>query len=137
MSHGIEGRVPYCDHRLVEFAAKLPARCRLAGGINKKILREAAAEVFPDLPPTGGKKAFVVPLDGAYGAMVREIAGDVLNSQRFRNLGLFNVQAVDGLLKEFPNPSFLVGRQIMALVMFALWHEAVGQRAPVLRRAAS
>jgi len=125
MSHGIEGRVPYCDHRLVEFAAKLPLRLRLSRGRNKAILRDAAAAIFPGLPPAEGKKAFVVPLDGAYGKIMREMAGDVLTGSRFRGLGLFERPAVEGLLAEFPNPSFLVGRQIMALVMFALWHESV------------
>jgi asparagine synthase (glutamine-hydrolysing) len=130
MSHGIEGREPYCDHRLVEFAAKLPLSCRLSRGRNKVLLRAAAADIFPDLPPAEGKKAFVVPLDGAYGRVVREMAGDVLRGSRFRGLGLFDNRAVESLLAEFPNPSFLVGRQIMALVMFALWHEAVMSAPP-------
>lgn len=125
MSHGVEGRVPYCDHRLVEFAATLPLEARLSRGRNKAVLRDAAAEVLPDLPPAEGKKAFVIPLDGRYGAVMREMAGDVLTGARFRNLRLFDEGAVDALLASFPNPSFLVGRQIMALVMFALWHEGV------------
>jgi asparagine synthase (glutamine-hydrolysing) len=138
MSHGIEGRVPYCDHRLVEFAAKLPLRSRLSHGRNKVLLRDAASKIFPDLPPMGGKKAFVVPLDGAYGAVIRELAGDVLTGSRFRSLGLFDNRAVETLLGEFPNPSFLVGRQIMALVMFALWHEGVmGAPAPAAVPAAT
>ena len=137
MSHGIEGRVPYCDHRLVEFAARLPLHARISGGKNKRILRDVAAKILPKLPPAEGKKAFVVPLDGAYGAVIREMAGDVLSSARFRALGLFDGRAVDSLLKEFPNPSFLVGRQIMALVMFALWHESIGRLRPAIPQAAS
>jgi len=130
MSHGIEGREPYCDHRLVEFAAKLPLSCRLSRGRNKVLLRDAATAILPDLPPAEGKKAFVVPLDGAYGKVVREMAGDVLRGSRFRGLGLFDNRVVESLLAEFPNPSFLVGRQIMALVMFGLWHEAVMSAPP-------
>lgn len=129
MSHGIEGREPFCDHRLVEFAAKLPLQARLSRGRNKVLLREAASDILPDLPPAGGKKAFVVPLGGRYGAVMREMAGDVLGSARFRSLGLFDAGAVDALIASFPNPSFLVGRQIMALVMFALWHEGVAAAA--------
>lgn len=125
MSHGIEGREPFCDHRLVEFASRLPLKARLSRGRNKALLREAAAEILPGLPPAGGKKAFVVPLDGRYGAVLREMAGDLLTAARFRNLRLFDERAVDDLLAAFPNPSFLVGRQLMALVMFALWHEGV------------
>lgn len=132
MAHSVEGREPFCDYRLVEFAARLPVKARLHGGINKVLLRAAAKRIVPDLPaPTRKKQAFMVPLSGAYGTVIREIAGDVLCSSRFRSLGIFNEAQVDTLLAKFPNASFLVSRQVMALLMFGLWHQALTQRAHV------
>ena len=112
-------------HRLVEFASRLPLPLRLARRRNKAVLRDNAARVLPELPAEEGKNAFVVQFDGEYGTIVREMAGDVLSSARFHSLKLFDDRAVDSLLAAFPSPSFLVGRQIMALMMFALWYEAV------------
>lgn len=125
MAHSVEGRVPFCDHRLVEFAARLPLSARLGQGRRKVALRDAARRLVPELPPQGKKKAFMIPMDGAYGAVIRELAGDLLTSARFRSLGLFRPQAVDALLAEFPAPSFLVGKQILSLTMLALWEREV------------
>jgi asparagine synthase (glutamine-hydrolysing) len=125
MAHSVEGRVPFCDHRLVEFAAALPLSARLNWGMNKVALRHAARRLVPALPDHARKRAFMIPLDGSYGAVIREMACDLLNSARFRGLGLFRPQAVDALLDEFPAPSFLVGKQILSLTMFALWEREV------------
>jgi asparagine synthase (glutamine-hydrolysing) len=126
MAESVEGREPFCDYRLVEFAARLPVAARISGNQNKVLLREAARRIIQHFPPPSRKKkAFVVPLRGKYGAVLSEMARDVLSTTHFRNLGIFNQTVVDALLAQFPNPSFLVGRQVMALMMFALWHERV------------
>jgi asparagine synthase (glutamine-hydrolysing) len=49
MSFGIESRVPFVDHTLVEWVAKLPADLRLSGGWSKRILREALVGIVPEL----------------------------------------------------------------------------------------
>ena len=126
MAESVEGREPYCDYRLVEFAARLPISARISGGRNKVLLRAAAKRILPDLPAaTRRKQAFLVPLTGAYASVIKEMAGDVLSSARFRDLGIFDPVQTDALLAQFPSPSFLVGRQVMALLMFGLWHEAM------------
>lgn len=48
MAHSIESRVPYLDHRLVEFALGLPDEYKLAGGETKRVLRAAMAGILPD-----------------------------------------------------------------------------------------
>ncbi|WEX74923.1 asparagine synthase (glutamine-hydrolyzing) [Sinorhizobium numidicum] len=53
MAHGIEGRFPFLDHRLVEFAASLPPEMKLKGLVEKHILREATTDL---LPPSIGKR---------------------------------------------------------------------------------
>lgn len=49
MSSSIEGRVPFLDHRLVEFSLRLPYYYKLGNGITKKILRDAMGEKLPDI----------------------------------------------------------------------------------------
>lgn len=125
MAHSIEGRVPFCDHRLVEFAAKLPLQARFGPLGQKSALRSAAQRLVPELPRQSGKRAFMVPQEGRYAEVIREIAGDVLSSQRFRENGLFDAGVVDRLLDRFRQPSLLPGKQLLALMMFALWEREV------------
>lgn len=125
MSFGVEGRVPFCDHRLVEFAAALPMSARLASGGNKIALRQAALRMAPGLPRSPAKKAFMVPMDGQYGKAIRELAGDVLSSACFRKMELFDETMIDQMLSGFPSPSILEGKQILSLLMLALWNQEV------------
>lgn len=125
MAHSVEGRAPFCDHRLVEFAFGLPLSARLGGGHRKAALRAAARRLVPELPAQGRKKAFMIPMDGPYGTEIRSLAGDILTSRRFRDLGLFRGSTIESLLKEFPSPSFLVGKQILSLTMLGLWEREV------------
>jgi len=128
MAHSIEGRVPFCDHRLIEFAAALPMNARFHQGRNKSILRDLADVRLPHVPQSKGKNAFMVPLHGSYGRVVSEMAHDTLTSTRFRDMGLFSQPAIDGLLKSFKIPSLLASKQIMAVLMFAFWEDATLRR---------
>ncbi|MCW0234572.1 MAG: asparagine synthase (glutamine-hydrolyzing) [Ferrovibrio sp.] len=125
MAHSVEGRVPFCDHRLVELAARLPLSARLGPGAGKSALRDAARRLVPELPPSGPKHAFMIPQEGAYAAVIRDLAGDSLGSQRFRELGLFRRQAIDTLLTKLTKPSLLPSKQVLALTMFAIWEREV------------
>jgi asparagine synthase (glutamine-hydrolysing) len=48
MAHSIEARVPFLDYRLVEFALGLPEEFKIAGGITKRVLREAMIGILPE-----------------------------------------------------------------------------------------
>ncbi|MBI5055301.1 MAG: asparagine synthase (glutamine-hydrolyzing) [Nitrospirae bacterium] len=125
MAYSVEGRVPFCDHRLVEFAACLPMRLKTGKKRNKEILRRVAGKLIPPEILTQQKKAFMVPLDGAYGAVLREMISDMLLSSSFRERGIFRIEAVEDLVKEFSQSPFLVGKQLMSLVMLEFWLEKV------------
>ncbi|MEQ8284620.1 asparagine synthase (glutamine-hydrolyzing) [Thalassospira sp.] len=125
MGHSLEGRVPFCDHRLVELAAKLPLGRKLKRGRNKIALRDMATKILPSLPQIGKKKAFMIPMNGAWGGVLREMAGDYLLSTRFRQSGIFCPKTIDKLLSGFPSSTLLEGKQILALMMFAMWQDRV------------
>ena len=125
MARSIEGRVPFCDHRLAEFAARLPMRFKLGGGRNKKILRGAAKTLFPAEVQPKAKKAFLVPMDGDCGKAQMAVARDVLSGARFERRGIFDRERIRQLMDEYPRSPFLAGKQLMALTMFELWMENV------------
>jgi asparagine synthase (glutamine-hydrolysing) len=98
MAASIESRVPFLDHRLVEFAASLPADRKLSGMATKRILREAVQDVLPASILNRPKMGFPVPLgpwlQNGWGDVVR----DVLLDRRTRQRGIFEPSAVEHLL---------------------------------------
>ncbi len=96
MAWGLEARVPFLDHELVELAARIPAEHKLADG-GKGVLKDAARLVVPSEVIDRKKGYFPVPalkyLDGPYLEMVR----DALSSQAARERGLFRQDYLETL----------------------------------------
>ena len=97
MASGLETRVPFLDHDVVELAARIPAELKVRGG-GKYILKEASRGLVPDAVIDRPKGYFPVPalkyIRGAFLDFVR----NVLNEPRARQRGLFNRSYIDRLL---------------------------------------
>jgi asparagine synthase (glutamine-hydrolysing) len=121
MAWGLEGRVPFLDHELVELAATCPPHLKTAHD-GKGVLKEAARRVIPDAVIDRPKGYFPVPalkhLEGPYLDLVR----DALHSASARDRGLFAPEVVDGLLAE-PNGNLtpLRGNPLWQLGLLELW----------------
>ena len=121
MAFGLEARVPFLDHELVELAARIPARHKLAGD-GKGVLKDAARAVVPAAVIDRPKGYFPVPglkhLKGDTLARVR----DALTGQAARERGLFQPAYVERLLA---NPSDhitpLRGSKLWQLGLLELW----------------
>lgn len=95
MAHGIEGRFPFLDHRLVEFAAGLPPEMKLKGLTEKHILREAAKDLLPPLIGNRPKQPYRAPDSRSFtGAGALDYVGAALGEERVAAAGLFNPKAV-------------------------------------------
>ncbi|MCB1909315.1 MAG: N-acetylglutaminylglutamine amidotransferase [Rhodocyclaceae bacterium] len=97
MAFGLEARVPFLDHELVELAARIPARHKLAGG-GKGILKEAARKVIPSAVIDRPKGYFPVPALKYLQGRVLEQVRDSLSSRCARERNLFRQPYVDRLL---------------------------------------
>lgn len=95
MAHGVEGRFPFLDHRLVEFAARLNPSMKLKGLEEKHILRRVAKDLLPDVITKRPKQPYRAP-DGRSFAGNDEQAyvGEMLGEQAVAETGLFNARAV-------------------------------------------
>ena len=117
MAWGLEARVPFLDHELVELAARIPPELKLAQG-GKGILKDVARQVIPREVIDRPKGYFPVPalkyLEGAALAQVR----DVLGSRVARERGLFQREYIDRLLDD-------PGRHITPLGGSKLWQVAL------------
>jgi asparagine synthase (glutamine-hydrolysing) len=80
MGCSLEARVPYLDHRFVEYALGIPgsAKVRLFSGRNKMLVREAAAAMVPSAIASRPKHGFKPPVDGWLRGPLRDLAGDML-----------------------------------------------------------
>lgn len=126
MAWGLEARVPFLDHELVELAAACPPELKLAGG-GKGVLKEASRRVIPGEVIDRKKGYFPVPalkhLEGDYLDMVRE----ALRSPEARERGIFRREYVERLLAA-PNDekTRLGSNKLWQLGLLELWLQARG-----------
>ncbi|RYH11556.1 N-acetylglutaminylglutamine amidotransferase [Tropicimonas sp. IMCC6043] len=126
MAWGLEARVPFLDHEVVEFAGRIPSRHKLADG-GKGILKRAARRVIPTEVIDRPKGYFPVPalkyLEGPYLEMVR----GALTNEAARARGLFKQDYLDKL---FADPKAhitrLRGSELWQVAMLELWLQAQG-----------
>jgi asparagine synthase (glutamine-hydrolysing) len=78
MAVGLEVRVPFCDHRLVEYAVNIPWRHHTFDGREKSLLRAATAELLPASVVGRTKAPYPVTQDPAYDRAIRDQATDLL-----------------------------------------------------------
>ncbi|BBX48756.1 N-acetylglutaminylglutamine amidotransferase [Mycobacterium cookii] len=130
MAWGLEGRVPFLDHDLVELAATCPPELKVAHG-GKGVLKEAARQVIPADVIDRPKGYFPVPalthLEGPYLDMVR----DALYAPVAKERGLFDTGAVDALLAD-PNGRLtpLRGNELWQIALLELWLQRHGVTGP-------
>lgn len=99
MAHGVEGRYPFLDHRLFEFAASLPTSSRLIGLREKEILRRWAARRLPAVVPPRGKQPYRAPdAPSFFGDGAPEWIAERLDPQAIDGAGVFAPRAVAGLV---------------------------------------
>jgi asparagine synthase (glutamine-hydrolysing) len=130
MAWGLEGRVPFLDHELVELAATCPPQLKIAHA-GKGVLKQAARRVIPSEVIDRPKGYFPVPalthLEGAYLDMVR----DALYAPVAKERGLFRPEAVDALLAD-PNGKLtpLRGNELWQVALLELWLQRHGVTGP-------
>jgi asparagine synthase (glutamine-hydrolysing) len=122
MAASIESRVPFLDHKLVEFAAGLPARMKLRGFKTKWVLREAVREILPAEILSRPKMGFPVPfgvwMQGAWG----NVARDVLLDSRSRDRGIVEPAAVERLIAAHAAGQVQGGDALWSLLNLELWY---------------
>lgn len=94
MAAGLEVRVPFCDHRLVEYVWNIPWEIKSSGDREKGILRKALRGVLPEDVLTRKKSPYPKTHNPNYLSAVKSLLLDVLNDPTSPLLSLINVQKV-------------------------------------------
>jgi len=133
MAHSLEVRVPFLDHRLLEFAACIPPRHKLAGMQLKHVLRRAVADLLPPDFFRRRKMGFSAPLGLWFREDLRDFVEDTLSREAIARTGTFRYAAIRGILDDHYARRANYDNQIWALITFTLWHQdyiAGSRRAP-------
>jgi asparagine synthase (glutamine-hydrolysing) len=124
MANSLEARVPFLDHRVVEFAAALPSHFKLRGLTNKKyILKRTMSRHLPKQVLQGKKRGFNVPIPVWLGRDLRDFVHDVLSPQRIKEAGFFNSKTVYTLMRDHEEMHMDYSRNIWSLLIFTLWYD--------------
>ena len=122
MAQGLEIRLPFLDHRLIELAFRMPPRLKARGWRDKIVERRLAAHLLPAEVATRGKIPFYLPMDVYFRhPVLRELVADCLSPERVAARGLFRPEAVADLLRRMEGGEFLLLKQAMSLVILELW----------------
>jgi len=101
MAHSVEGRHPFLDYRVVEFASRLPANLKLRGLEEKYLLRRLAADYLPAEIGSRPKRPYRAPVHRSFfPGEPLEYVEELLSPERIRKVGLFHAPAVAHLVRK-------------------------------------
>jgi asparagine synthase (glutamine-hydrolysing) len=121
MAASIESRVPFLDHKLVEFAAALPVGMKLKGWTTKYILRRAMADRLPSEILARKKMGFPVPVGSWLRGQFRHLLDEYVLGARAQERGIFDPAFVRRLVGRHQAGEDHAERLWM-LINFEIWH---------------
>jgi asparagine synthase (glutamine-hydrolysing) len=136
MYFGLESRSPLLDHRLMEFAMRLPDRMLLRGNESKWLLRQCLYQLVPRQLIERPKMGFSVPLNDWLRGPLRAWANDLLDQRKLKSDGYIDAGAVEKAWIEHNLHGCSRGTQLWNVLMFQAWLERSTNRSKIARRAA-
>jgi len=126
LAHGVEARYPFLDHRVFEFAARLPTQSKLRGLREKAILRRWARDVVPPAVQQRPKQPYRAPDVPAFFAPASpDYVAELLDQSSVARTGLFEPAAVAGLVRRCRAGTpmgFRESQALVAILSTELWH---------------
>lgn len=121
MAASIEGRAPLLDHRVLEFAVRLPVFLRLRHGRGKYLLRQLARRWLPSDILDKPKQGFAIPLPEWFRGTLGAMAADVFASRAFRERGWLDPGVADRLLSAHRRGTAEHSEPLWQLLVLELW----------------
>ena len=118
LAHGVESRLPYLDHRIIEFVNALSPRYKLRGLREKVLLRKALADVLPEAIIRRNKQPYRAPDSRCFfdGGEPLPYVKELLSASNLRRTGYFHEEAVEGLVRKCQSGRALGAGDNMAFV---------------------
>ena len=126
MAHGIESRLPFLDHHLVEFVSTIPADIKFKGGNAKNILKKTYANIIPqEVLNRTDKMGFPVPLKEWFDNELKEFSESILKCMADKKRDYFNSGAI---LKNL-GKNEIFSRKIWGLLSLEIWYQQFHDKA--------
>lgn len=123
MAHSLEARAPFLDHELVSYALSLPQGAKIAGGVTKKVLKEAMAGVLPAEIVHRPKQGFRVPLPAWLAGPLSTWAEDRLFSRKARELDFLDFGYIEELWRRHRTGAADQSFDLWCLINLFTWYE--------------
>lgn len=121
MAHSLEVRPPFLDHRIVEFAARLPEDFKVRGPALKFILRELMRDKLPPAILTRPKEGFDIPAHRWFRGPLKPMAEEVLSAENVRATHLFRAEVIERIKTEHFRRRANCGYHLWGLLTLFLW----------------
>jgi asparagine synthase (glutamine-hydrolysing) len=122
MANGLELRVPFLDHKMVEFAATLPNASKAGGRGGKTLLRQAMRGILPDAIIDRPKKGFPIPIGSWLRTSLRQFTRDHLLAPDSACSRYFDRDETTRLVHEQEQGTVDRSQEIWTLLVFEFWH---------------
>lgn len=123
MSASLEGREPFMDQRIIEFAARLPDAYKYHNGNKKYILKEIVHQYVPKEMMDRPKMGFAIPVADWMQNELRNLVENYLSEDRIKREGILNPISVSSLRTQFLGGKKELDVKIWYLLMFEMWYE--------------
>lgn len=123
MAVGLEARVPLLDHRVVEFALRLPEALKRRDGRGKFLLREVLYRHVPRALVDRPKSGFAIPIGAWLRGPLRDWAEDLLDPQALGADGLLDATTIRAAWAEHQSGSRNLQYQLWGVLMFQAWRQ--------------
>jgi asparagine synthase (glutamine-hydrolysing) len=121
MDNSLEARVPFLDHRLVEYAFALPEAMKLRKSVTKYALRMAMRDIVPAAAAQAGKRAFYLPFERCFSSRFESFVADVLLSKQCLERGIFRRSYLESFLAQGRSSELVDAKRLMVLLIGELW----------------
>lgn len=121
MAHSLEVRPPFLDHRIVEFAARLPENLKIRNRTLKLVLRHLMRDKLPAFVLRRKKEGFDIPTHDWLRGVLRPLLLDTLTRQAVENSNLFDWKTVDTLIHSHLERRANLGYHLWGLLTLFLW----------------
>jgi asparagine synthase (glutamine-hydrolysing) len=125
MANSLEARSPFLDHRVMEFAARLPQAMKVQSSRLKHLLKQAFADLLPRAAAERRKMGFGVPIGHWFRGEMREFVSETLLSSHAVSRGYFEPRALRRLVDQHVTGEADHAFALWTLLMLELWHREI------------